>query len=106
MLREACWRPRIWPRISSLMARPAASSAARLIRRPVLRRSIDFDTWAEVLTSPSCAISASTLLLIRRDILSSFPFRGERLVWELVGVRGGCRRVLLFHGPPDLLPVH
>src|SRR5690606_31863725 len=40
-LRWACCRPRIWPRIFSEMARPAASSAARLIRRPDDSRSTD-----------------------------------------------------------------
>ena len=35
----AWFRPRIWARSFSEMARPAASSAARLIRRPEDRRS-------------------------------------------------------------------
>src|SRR3954470_19232049 len=81
-----------------------------------------------------CELSASMLLLIRRDILSSFhPWRappdsgggsfllggcsfwrglllglcrGGRVVGELVRLRRGRRLVLGLHGVPDLLPVH
>ena len=42
-LRLAWATPRIWARIFSEMARPAASSAARLMRRPDESFSIDFD---------------------------------------------------------------
>ena len=41
-LRVAWLRPRIWEVIRSEMARPAASSLAELIRRPLERRCMDF----------------------------------------------------------------
>ena len=47
-LREATCMPRIWERISSLTARPAASSAARLMRRPEDSRSIVLLSWVFV----------------------------------------------------------
>ena len=61
-LREATFMPRIWVRISSLTARPAASSAARLMRRPDESRSIV--PLSLLLVAESCrwAFCASTLL--------------------------------------------
>src|SRR6185295_1580817 len=50
------------------MASPAASSAARLMRYPELRRSIDLLARSLVATSWRWALNASTLLLMRRDI--------------------------------------
>src|SRR3954447_22339984 len=70
MLRWFCARPRIWPRIFSEMARPAASSAARLIRYPLDRRSIDCDTDSETWVRFRCALNASTLFWMRRDMRS------------------------------------
>ena len=60
-LRWAWPRPPIWARSFSEMASPAASSAARLIRKPEARRSIDFADCAEVFTSCRWALNASTL---------------------------------------------
>ena len=71
MLRLACATPRICARIFSEMASPAASSAARLMRRPLESFSIDFDRLISVLVSCLWALNASTLVLIRSDIRSS-----------------------------------
>jgi hypothetical protein len=60
--------PRIGARIPSEIARPAASSAARLIRRPDDSFSIDFDSAADVLTRLRCALNASTFVFTRRDM--------------------------------------
>ena len=49
-LRWAWPRPLTWPVSYWLMARPAASSAALLMRRPEDRRCIDFDSAFPVLT--------------------------------------------------------
>src|SRR3954453_5188646 len=51
------------------MARPAASSAARLIRRPDESFSMLFDCAYCVACRLRCALNASMLLLTRRDIL-------------------------------------
>ena len=48
-LRLAWAVPRIWARMPSEIARPAASSAARLMRRPEDSFSIDFDSAIDVL---------------------------------------------------------
>src|SRR5262245_9407336 len=66
MLRCAWARPLIWPRIFSEMPRPAASSAALLMRRPEDRRSIDWASLSDVWARWRCAAIASTLLLMRR----------------------------------------
>src|ERR1700754_3297241 len=51
------------------MARPAASSAARLMRRPDESFSIDFDCAYCVDCRLRWALNASMLLLTRRDML-------------------------------------
>ena len=48
-LRLAWAVPRIWARMPSEIARPAASSAARLMRRPDESFSIDFEASSRVL---------------------------------------------------------
>src|SRR5919108_42272 len=50
------------------MASPAASSAARLMRYPELRRSMDLLARSLVAASWRWALKASMLLLMRRDI--------------------------------------
>ena len=67
-LRCAWSRPLTWPVSFWLIARPAASSAALLMRRPEDRRCIDFASWFSVLTRFRCASNASTLVLIIRPI--------------------------------------
>src|SRR4051794_28772822 len=52
----------------SEMARPAASSAARLMRRPDDSFSIDFDRPVAVAERLRCALNASTFVFTRRDI--------------------------------------
>ncbi len=52
----------------SEIARPAASSAARLMRRPDDSFSIDFDSAMEVLKRLRWALNASTFVFTRRDI--------------------------------------
>ena len=71
VLRWAIAMPRIWARIFSEMARPAASSAARLMRRPEESFSMAFDMLISVPTSCRWALNASTLVLMRSDIRSS-----------------------------------
>src|SRR5919198_1645015 len=115
MLRWACARPRICARIFSEMPRPAASSAALLMRRPDERRSIDLETLSEVIDSRRCASIASMLLLIRRDMGGWSPFlrsdaaRGAARRSGHVGeLSGSLRRlgVLGRNSGPDLLAVH
>ena len=60
-LRWAWSRPPIWARSFSLMARPAESSAARLIRKPEDSRSMDLDILSEVATRLRWALNASML---------------------------------------------
>ena len=57
----------------TLIARPAASSPARLIRKPELSRSMDFARWPLVPTSWRWALNASTLVLILSDIGGAPP---------------------------------
>src|SRR3954453_22473642 len=67
-LRLAWAVPRIWARMPSEIARPAASSAARLMRRPDDSFSIDFDRPVAVAERLRCALNASTFVFTRRDI--------------------------------------
>ena len=67
-LRLAWAVPRIWARMPSEIARPAASSAARLMRRPDESFSMDFDSAMEVLKRLRWALNASTFVFTRRDI--------------------------------------
>src|SRR5215212_10614813 len=87
-LRWAWPRPRIWARIFSEMARPAASSAARLMRKPELRRSIDSVTLPLTAVRLRWALNASTLFWIRRDMRFSLNRpRGHSLRPRLLQVR-------------------
>ena len=70
-LRLACAVPRIWARMPSEIARPAASSAARLMRRPEESFSIDFDIPTEVADRLRWALNASTLVLTLSAMRSS-----------------------------------
>ena len=67
-LRLAWAVPRIWARMPSEIARPAASSAARLMRRPDDSFSIDFESAIDVAERLRCALNASTFVFTRRDI--------------------------------------
>src|SRR3954464_7100612 len=67
-LRLAWLRPRIWARIFSEMARPAASSAARLMRRPLESFSMLLESVVWVPSSWRWALNASTLVLMRSDM--------------------------------------
>src|SRR3954470_13029781 len=64
-------RPLIWARIFSEMARPAASSAARLMRRPLDSFSMDLLMAVWVPSSWRWALNASVLVLTRSDMPSS-----------------------------------
>ena len=66
--RPAWLRPRTWARSFSLMARPAASSAARLMRRPEESFSTDLPKFTAVALRLRCALRASTLVLMRIPI--------------------------------------
>src|SRR5690606_29251294 len=61
----ACVIERMSPRSLLAIPRPAASSAARLIRKPEERREMDWLTAALVAPSCRCALSALTLVLMR-----------------------------------------
>ncbi len=67
-LRLAWAVPRIWARMPSEIARPAASSAARLMRSPEESFSIDLDSAIEVFWRLRWALNASTFVFTRRDI--------------------------------------
>src|SRR5688500_4838898 len=66
VLRTATFRPPIWDRSPSEMARPAASSAARLMRKPEESFSSDLLIWPSVTDRLRYALSAAMLLLTRR----------------------------------------
>src|SRR4051812_19712954 len=85
VLRWAWPRPLTWPRSRSLIARPAASSAARLIREPDESFSIDFCSLLFVPTRLRWALNASMLLFTRRDMcVYLLDVRPERLPVALV----------------------
>jgi hypothetical protein len=65
-LDEARLRPRIWPRNFSEIASPAASSAARLMRRPELKRSRVRARTLPVVLRLRAEFNATTLLLMRK----------------------------------------
>ena len=69
--RMARERPRVCRRSFSLIARPAASSAALLMRSPELSFSMDFSRREEVPANVLCALSDRMFWLIRRDMLDS-----------------------------------
>src|SRR5215212_10402660 len=69
VLRTATFRPPIWERRPSEMARPAASSAARLMRKPEESFSRDLLIWPSVTDRLRYALSAAMLLLTRRPTM-------------------------------------
>ncbi len=71
VLRTATFRPPICERRPSEMASPAASSAARLIRKPEESFSSDLLIWPSVTDRLRYALSAAMLLLTRRP--TDFP---------------------------------
>jgi hypothetical protein len=72
-LRIAWFRPLDWARIFSLIVRPAASSPARLMRRPLDRRSMLFERVVLTVFRLRCASRALTFVLIRTRIPSTLP---------------------------------
>jgi hypothetical protein len=60
----ACLKPRICPLIFSEMAKPAASSPARLMRRPDDNFSMFLEALVWFTPNCLCAFSAMMLLLI------------------------------------------
>src|SRR5882757_7746740 len=84
-LRCACAVPLIWLRIFSEIARPAASSAALLMRRPDESFCMLFESDICVASRLRCALKASTLVLTRRDMVGLLGrFAGD------IRVGGGC----------------
>src|SRR3954466_14054192 len=69
VLRTATFRPPICERRPSEMASPAASSAARLMRKPEESFSSDLLIWPSVTDRLRYALSAAMLLLTRRPIV-------------------------------------
>src|SRR4051812_14846376 len=69
VLRTATFRPPICERRPSEMARPAASSAARLMRKPEDSFSSDFCICPSVTDRLRYALSAAMLLLTRRPMV-------------------------------------
>jgi len=86
-LRPAWLGPRTWPRSFSLIARPAASSAARLMRRPLERRSTLFANAPAVMPSCRCAFIASMFVLIR--VLIDLASKPDHLMHDILAVRAG-----------------
>src|SRR3954449_10609950 len=70
-LRCAWSRPLIWLRIFSEMPRPAASSAARLMRWPLESFSIDFEAADADAVSWRWVLNASMLFWMRRPMIYS-----------------------------------
>src|SRR6266851_5610163 len=68
-LRCAWAKPLIWPRSFSLMLKPAASSPARLMRRPLDSFSTLFEYDIALSAMLRCAPNASTFVLIRVDMV-------------------------------------
>src|SRR5437764_3604343 len=86
----ACWKPPIWARSFSLMERPAASSAARLMRKPEDSFSRLDDIAFCVSLRCRYAFIAPMLVLICRPILSLLDVgSGAPIRWDLTD---GCRR--------------
>src|SRR5215213_9713355 len=69
VLRTATFRPPICERRPSEMASPAASSAARLMRKPEDSFSRDLLIWPSVTDRLRYALSAAMLLLTRRPMV-------------------------------------
>src|SRR3954466_15799417 len=92
VLRTATFRPPIWERRPSEMARPAASSAARLMRKPEESFSSDLLIWPSVTDRLRYALSAAMLLLTRRPTMfllgRDFPLRHVRAAEALLGAGG------------------
>src|SRR3954466_2869097 len=68
-LRTATLRPPTWARRPSEIARPAASSAARLIRKPLDSFSSDLDICPSVMDRFRYAFCAAMFWLIRRPMI-------------------------------------
>src|SRR5262249_11341967 len=80
-----------------LIARPAASSAALLIRYPELRRSIESERCFEVLTRLRCAFIAAMFVWTLRDMLFLLE---ERVVRPRLASCGPARRLAFRSGLP------
>src|SRR5438552_3841299 len=68
-LRTATLRPPVWARRPSLMLRPAASSAARLMRKPLDNFSSDFDMLLSLTDRFRYAFIAAMFWLMRRPMV-------------------------------------
>ena len=79
VLRTACFMPPICERRPSEMARPAASSAARLMRKPEERRSSDLLIWSLVTDRLRYEFSAATLVL---TLMPMVFLRGIGAYWN------------------------
>src|SRR3954470_10972802 len=92
VLRTATLRPPICERRPSEMARPAASSAARLMRKPEESFSRDLLIWPSVTDRLRYALSAAMLLLTRRPTMfllgRAFLPRYVRAAEALLGAGG------------------
>src|SRR3712207_6331801 len=88
-LRTATRRPPTWERRPSEMARPAASSAARLMRKPLESFSSDLPIWLSVTDRLRYALNAAMLVLTLRPMVILL---GRGLTGP-AGIRaGGCCR--------------
>ena len=63
--RTAWFKPLVWPRSFSLIVRPAASSPARLMRRPLDNRSMLFESDMPTVFRLRWALMALMFVLIR-----------------------------------------
>src|SRR5256714_2721799 len=91
-LRAATCRPRIWDCRPWLIDRPAASSAARLIRRPEDSFSSEFFMALSVEDRLRYALTAAMLLLIRRLIVLSPCSMPRRTIHGPVVALSAARR--------------
>src|SRR5262245_25032374 len=84
MFAKAFWEPRIWALRFSLSCKPAASSPARLMRKPEASFSMLFCSMVVLLPKWRCAVNELTLVLIIRGILkiSFFHFVLFVIAWR------------------------
>src|SRR5919112_1539080 len=90
VFRTATLRPPICDRRPSEIARPAASSAARLMRKPEESFSSDLLIWPSVTDRLRYALSAAMLLLTRRPTMFLL---GQGFLHPAASVRPGLHLV-------------
>jgi hypothetical protein len=77
-LRAAWFRPRIWLVIRSLIAKPAASSLALLIRKPDDKRCMEVPKEACDILRLRCAVKEAMLVLMVEAIVKLLKILNQR----------------------------